>query len=60
MDNKSCKHKFRPRYSTKAPKYVAEMVKSMVPFKWNGDHEKIYECDVCERCGMVTKKPTDV
>jgi len=59
----SCNHKFKPRYSEKFPDFVAKLVMDMEENPRGSNvsihpsmKEKIYVCDVCERCGETTTK----
>ena len=56
MSEKPCKHKFQPRYSVRAPKWLTVAIENGTLEQLNGfpEYEKIYECDVCVRCGKIT------
>jgi len=53
MSNSKCNHKFKPRYSEKYPDFM-NRIASLEGTHWPS-MEKIYECDVCVKCGKTTK-----
>jgi len=52
---KNCRHKFKPRYSKQIPNQFWEMM-LRADSAQNIEYpmEKIYECDVCVKCGKNT------
>lgn len=54
---KKGQHRFEPRYSDREPEFVLAIVKQGGSFNGQIIMERIYECDVCVRCGLVVKKP---
>lgn len=52
-------HRFEARYSTKDPAWpawVAEAVQMGTQINASFAKDRIYECDVCVRCGATTRR----
>lgn len=53
-----CRNKFQPRYSERYPEFMSRITRISGSL-FDVATERIYECDVCVKCGEIAGKKND-